>query len=392
MFRSFLRRTTNDALLCLFRDLATGAEFIVVSSHLFWDPDRPHIKAAQMFVLNEHLIRVLTTESEWRVSGVDYSQSAQHIMHSVPVVFACDANSVPTETSCLGSLSGRGVVCASGVHEIMHCGGLSRDHAHHPLLQFEIRHNTALQGLNDFHPDLVAQQTDKLRCIEPWRLSCEVAWRSAYSFCGRQPIFTNKVPGFADTIDYIFVTPSVSVHSVLQMPYEKEVDYQYHAGQDYEQQRYLQQRRVDFCEFTEECEEGMAKLVDVHQRRNDWLLVAGYLRQNVTESSSVPEIIEIPHLVGALGAFFCSASQWTRAVACHHRFQSRQSFWRMLQQEESANANFNTRFNAWNYPLMPNRKDPSDHFALCCDVAIDIPQSKAKSNSQPQSFPLSGSL
>jgi len=293
------------------------------------------------------------------------------------VVFACDANSVPTEASCLGSLCGRGLMTESGVHAILHCGQLPLSHAHHPVLQFQIRHVAALQGLNEFHPDIVAQQIELLECIRPWQLSCPVAWRSVYSFCGRQPIFTNKVPGFADTIDYIFVTPSVEVRAVLSMPYEKEMDLEYGGqdAQDYDQQRYLQQRREDFSEFEEEHAEGMSRLIDVHERRRDWLLVAGFVRE-----FSPAALLDEPNVVGILGHFFCSAAQWIRAVSCHNRFMSRQSFWRMLQQHihgrgygRASSSTKKMCFNAWNYPLMPNRKDPSDHFALCCDVAIPIP-------------------
>jgi len=112
----------------------------------------------------------------------------------------------------------------------------------------------------------------------------------------------------------------------------------------------------------------MAALQEVHARRRDWLLMAGFLRSCSCSdiSGNVNEKV-----VSALGLLFCSAAQWERAVACQARFESRQSFWRMLQQHSrGSTSTSNTCFNAWNYPLMPNRKDPSDHFAICCDVVL----------------------
>merc|ERR1712087_382201 len=95
------------------------------------------------------------------------------------------------------------------------------------------------------------------------------------------------------------------------------------------------------------------------------LLMAGFLRTCHSELPCLPKIVSV------LGQLFCSAAQWERAVACQARFESRQSFWRMLQQHSSSStSNSSTCFNAWNYPLMPNRKDPSDHFALCCDMVL----------------------
>ena len=64
MFRSFFQQQTEHAIICHFEDTESlnldSNEFIVVSSHLFWDPDRPHIKSAQMFLLNRHIINLLS--------------------------------------------------------------------------------------------------------------------------------------------------------------------------------------------------------------------------------------------------------------------------------------------------------------------------------------------
>jgi len=373
MFRSFLRSKDNAVIVAKLRDRwsPSGQQLVVVGSHLFWDPMRPHIKSAQIFIVNEFLVDLLTKprSAEWRVPGVDYSASGRTIMESVPIVFCCDSNTVPKKVSCVSPK----VHILSGVGKIMAEGKLDRNHLDHPLTQYRLRFARSLAVDSEFNPVLAKQQKMVMEQIGDWHCSVPLRWRSAYdSFNARQRskiehakpaenecIFTNKVGEFCDTIDYLFVTPSVDVVGVLKMPYDKSSVEREFAER--ESTRHRQGRMAEYRAFHSWHRHSIKEIrrcLDVHRSS---LLLQGFLGE------AVP-----PPIRGLLMHFLCSEEEWRRRVEVHDKFVLGQSLWRMVRMKARAASHCTESacFSAWDYPQMPNRKDPSDHFALCAEIVI----------------------
>jgi len=75
--------------------------------------------------------------------------------------------------------------------------------------------------------------------------------------------------------------------------------------------------------------------------------------------------------VTLLMAYAETSDEWYKHVDTQRHYQGQQSLWRMVRMSQrDSHLRESACFSAWNYPQMPNRKDPSDHFALCIDVKI----------------------
>jgi len=408
MFRAFLRKTRNVALMAKFVDKLspTQQQFVVVTGHLFWSPERPHVKSAQIFELNEFLVDTLVDDPKWRIPGVDYTVDRPDIVGQLPIIFACDSNSVPRKISTVSTK----IVITSGVQEIMATGKLDRLHLDHPLTQYRCRHARSLSYDSEFDPTLAKNQTIALNVIRDWKLKCPVKWRSAYDTFNRQrifprdemdrldrrtqtvqglhwratsssafdglcsksemleegsahkmganePIFTNKAGEFCDTIDYIYISEPIDVVSVLKMPYDKEeLDEAFHSSEIYHEARWAEYR--SFYSWYRQA------IVDIQESKGvdrQSMLLKGFL--NV---ESMPA-----RILGLMMQYIVTDDEYRSQVECNDYFYPQQSMWRMIRmRQRETHLLESTCFNAWNYPLMPNRKDPSDHLALCCDLVI----------------------
>merc|ERR1719361_1158505 len=77
------------------------------------------------------------------------------------------------------------------------------------------------------------------------------------------------------------------------------------------------------------------------------------------------------NIVTLLMAYAETSDEWYKHVDTQRHYQGQQSLWRMIRMSQrDSHLRESACFSAWNYPQMPNRKDPSDHFALCIDVRI----------------------
>ncbi|ETO03775.1 protein angel [Reticulomyxa filosa] len=71
-----------DALIALHCRLKHKWDFVAATTHLYWDPRFPEVKAAQAFLLSHSLFHVITYK--WNLDS-----------GSIPLVVGLDANSLP---------------------------------------------------------------------------------------------------------------------------------------------------------------------------------------------------------------------------------------------------------------------------------------------------------
>ena len=318
----------------------------------------------------------------------------------------------------------------------MHNSKLSPNHLDYPLTQFRLRYARSVDGNGLYNADIVNDNIKSLKSqLKPWKLPCHVEWKSVYNEFNKQqfikrrlnktsfidysddrtnvfePIFTNKVPEFAECIDYIYYNKPIKIISVLKFPYEKHVQYdEIQENFDYQYldfTGYVDQRHEQFKVFRQRFMESLKYIKQMRARIDDQLLFCGYMRRIINYQISKNEIEDIAK---SFILYYCTQESYSKLVQCHDDYLSLQSFWRPLYSSHSQmnhpitgdssfdiiinnnndnddddddndnndvnfdfdefDPEFMTKFNAFNYPYMPNRKDPSDHFALCCDCII----------------------
>jgi len=165
-------------------------QLIFLTTHLFHHPDYPDVKLIQTVLL---------------VSQLEDFRKKYQIDPSVPIILTGDLNSLPLkmksdEYDYIHSPEG----LISGVYEYLNEGKLDTSHPHHPnqYNQFRQKHFTA---------------PDDFRFLRSFFHS--LALKSAYKiFFGNEPVFTNKTDKFEGTLDYIWVSKSVQITNMNQLP------------------------------------------------------------------------------------------------------------------------------------------------------------------------------
>ena len=177
-----------------------------------------------------------------------------------------------------------------------------------------------------------------------------------------EPIFTNKAGEFCDTIDYIYVSQPIEVVSILKMPYDKEcIERDFHLRKETDQ--YIEGRWAEYRSFTAWYRHSVNDIRQCKGVKRNLLLLRGFLGQSAERSTSA--------IMALLMQYICTEEEWRQQVVTQDHFASQQSLWRMIRmRQRQSHLLESTCFAAWNYPQMPNRKDPSDHLALCCDLLI----------------------
>eukprot|EP01084_Bolivina_argentea_P016143 30233_1 len=242
-------------------------------------------------------------------------------------------------------------------------GALDIHHLDHPVHQYKLRYirsKQCLYGQLEYNASIARKQLDLMQCIKPWKLSCNFAWKSAYNEyinkyykCDDEAIFTNKVADFCDTIDYIYFNRNtIKLINVLKMPYESNEP---EIGSNSSEM---------FKQFHLQFRDRLAKIKHVRRQWLDELLFCGLFRTHVNEI----DIQTQTEMIGVFKSYSCTQSQYSKMIMTHDEFIFDQSFWRVLHNLDCLDED--VLCNAWSYPLMPNRKDPSDHLFLCCDFEV----------------------
>lgn len=177
-----------------------------------------------------------------------------------------------------------------------------------------------------------------------------------------EPIFTNKAGEFCDTIDYIYVSQPLEVMGILKMPYDKEcIDRDFHLRKETDQ--YIEGRWAEYRSFASWYRHSVHEIRLSKGVKRNMLLLHGFLGEAAQRSTST--------IMGMLMQYMCDEEEWRQQVVTQDRYSPQQSLWRMVRmRQRDCHLLESTCFAAWNYPQMPNRKDPSDHLALCCDLVI----------------------
>jgi len=172
-----------------------------------------------------------------------------------------------------------------------------------------------------------------------------------------EPIFTNKAGEFCDTIDYIYISEPIEVVSILKMPYDKdELVESWSLRNAFEQARWTEYRLFHSWYRQAVC--------DIHEAKG--------LEKQVTLMKGYLNVESIPaRILAVILHYAVTQDEFRSNVECHDFFYPQQSLWRMIRmRQRDTHLLDSTCYHAWNYPLMPNRKDPSDHMALVCDLVI----------------------
>lgn len=186
------------------------------TSHLFWDPLFPDIKAFQAYLLCQEIDTYIDLfdseiggESNKRVGGLMKSQLGRK--GGAPVVLGGDFNSLPfikidveePDLQKTGQTIKKSIDSSkqSAVYELLTKGVLNSKHPEHPI--------TKREGMNS------CKTTDI-----PHSLSLNRPYVSSYkSVMGHEPNYTNYTAHFKGCLDYVF-TDNLDVIGALEMPEE----------------------------------------------------------------------------------------------------------------------------------------------------------------------------
>lgn len=150
----------NVAIVCFLENKLTGARLIVANVHLTWDPQYRDVKLVQVAILLEQLDKLARDWKDIHKSSVEgapvYNDHTQ-----IPLLICGDFNSVAD----------------SGVYELLSKGSVSGNHD-----------DLTGRTYGNFQQDGISH---------PFTL------KSAYANVGELK-FTNYVPDFTGTIDYIW--------------------------------------------------------------------------------------------------------------------------------------------------------------------------------------------
>eukprot|EP01083_Nonionella_stella_P177904 626871_1 len=248
-FRSKTLKKFPDVLIAL--HLQCGSQqFIVSSTHLYWNPRQPQIKLAQALMINESLNEVC---NEW---GVDVDE--------IPMICCGDFNALPIKTKAdrYDPFLEEGDCMVSGVYQLMteqHVECTHQDHPKRRLYEKIYRSIYYQQNENntmdidgsavencktddeviaekraidieelartvtdsDKYPQLM--QLEYIDALVDYKTS--IRWKSVYRTAAEEPVWTNHVPRFSGTIDYIFCNDNVRVLSYLEHPAQNNLSY-----------------------------------------------------------------------------------------------------------------------------------------------------------------------
>ncbi len=210
-YLDFIKEREDGAVIALLRDRTQANQFfIAASTHLYWSPVHPDIKAAQTTLLCAAIREFM----EFQRVG------------PLPVILGGDFNSLPSKRySDAFDRIPDGEELVSGVYEILTNSGesLSPEHPHHPATRRRKNKNKPNHddnnnkngggGGGEKFDDSLLKNIE----LNPKGFVLRSAAKEAW---GSEPLFTNRTPGFTGCLDYIFFTPKhFQVSEILEMPF-----------------------------------------------------------------------------------------------------------------------------------------------------------------------------
>eukprot|EP01084_Bolivina_argentea_P278667 476172_1 len=136
MFRSFVASCYDVVIVLHFKCNQTNKQFIVCSSHFYWDPNNPEVKSTQALIFNRELEKLL---KEWSPDFMEEKESVFDI-NKIPIVFGVDSNSLPwKDKKDKFDLFLPENGAQSGVYRLMINGKLERTHKDHPYCRINER-------------------------------------------------------------------------------------------------------------------------------------------------------------------------------------------------------------------------------------------------------------
>ena len=220
----------------MFRDTHANRIFVAASTHLYWDPRHPEIKAAQATLLCAAIREFLETQSTRNFKNTfnvvnheqsqDQSQKEEeevaaaelvvtkkikgHDATTVPILIGGDFNSLPIKrySDAFDKVPAGGEL-VSGVYELLTKGQIQPEHQDHPATRKKRK-----KGKNQ-----ESGGSDQLHDIE---LSSKgfIFSSAALEAWGSEPMFTNRTAGFTGCLDYIFFTSNFfQISEILKMPF-----------------------------------------------------------------------------------------------------------------------------------------------------------------------------
>jgi CCR4-NOT transcription complex subunit 6 len=216
----FIKDKEDGAIVALLRDTQANQLLIAASTHIFWDPKHPDIKAAQATLLCAAIREFIETQSTATLTTQNQDQKPELVVtkklkrlnaSSIPVIIAGDFNSLPIKRySDAFDKVPSGEELVSGVYELMTKGEITPEHRDHPATRRKGRQRGSGGGggggsqLSDIELSSKGFSFDSA-AVEAW---------------GSEPMFTNRTPGFTGCLDYIFYTPtSFEISEILKMPF-----------------------------------------------------------------------------------------------------------------------------------------------------------------------------
>ena len=184
------------------------------------DPRNPEVKATQALVMNIELERLLT--KEWNLN---------EDINEIAIIFGVDSNSLPfKDKKDMYDLDLPDGGARSGAYELYVDGKLSKTHKDHPYTRVnkrEERYKQEHKGQSG-SIKMSAKEIEYIGDGMDWEIN--IKWKSVYSNVNKrnkfkEPIFTNRVPSFTDTLDYLFVNNKCQIKTFLEMPWQKELKY-----------------------------------------------------------------------------------------------------------------------------------------------------------------------
>jgi len=181
------------ALIALLRQKATQKDFIVCTTHISSDFTQPQVQLTQ----------TQTCLSELQMFSLLKSLSP------IPIILCGDFNALP----------------GSAVYRLLSDGYVPPEHPDCSL--FEVSPQSVPSSLSSQNiVDIDEDEEEETKELPPVALGHSLKLQSAYRMAlGSEPPFTNLhgptnhgAPAFIGTLDYIWYTPGLKLHRILEIP------------------------------------------------------------------------------------------------------------------------------------------------------------------------------
>ena len=192
-------KSRGDVYMVLYlNEIKSDKKFVLLSSHLFYDPNWSDVKLLQCILLNVSLYKLL--QNEWKLD-----------ISNVAIIFGVDANSMSIKMKSdefdKDFKEKKGI--KSGVYELMTNGFVDKSHSDHPKTRVNLRnYQIEYWEINeDENIDELKEQIRFVQDIDDYdnKDYGKIVWKSAYNINGNEPIYSTKTDKFCATLIIYFI-------------------------------------------------------------------------------------------------------------------------------------------------------------------------------------------